>query len=118
MSPARTPGTLFAAMDAPTPLPQSATPRSTSPAATALARWIDEVGVVISGVQFVCAEVHDLVPRPSQRLRHLPFQRKPSMVRGDSDAHHGPSLSCRSRSWLCLQIFSTVKPKCCMTTGP
>jgi hypothetical protein len=36
--PARPPGTLCAAMDAPTPLPQSANPRSTSRAATALAK--------------------------------------------------------------------------------
>ena len=70
----------------------------------------DEVGVVISGVQLVCAEVHDLVPRATQRLRHLPFQGKPSMVRGDSHAHHGFSLTCRSKLWVCLQTFSTVKP--------
>ena len=44
MSRARTPPTLFAAMDAPTPLPHSATPRSTSPAATALA-----IGMMKSG---------------------------------------------------------------------
>ena len=70
----------------------------------------DEVGVVISGVQLVCAEVHDLVPRATQQLRHLPFQGKPSMVRGDSHAHHGFSLTCRSTLWVCLQTFSTVKP--------
>ena len=38
MSAARIPGTLFAQTDAPTPLPQIATPRSTVPATTARAR--------------------------------------------------------------------------------
>jgi len=52
----------------------------------------DEVGVVISGVQLVCAEVHDLVPQAKQRLSHLAFQDIPSVVRGNSYAHHGCSL--------------------------
>ena len=44
VTPGASPETLFAAMDAPTPLPQSATPRSTSPAATALAKGIMKSG--------------------------------------------------------------------------
>ena len=39
-----TPATLFAAMDAPTPLPQMPTPRSTVPAATAFARGMIKSG--------------------------------------------------------------------------
>ena len=44
ISPARTPGILFAAMLAPTPLPQIAIPRSTSPDAIDLARGITKSG--------------------------------------------------------------------------
>jgi hypothetical protein len=40
----------------------------------------DEVGVVISGVQLMSAEVHDFVPRAAQQLRHLRFQDKATMV--------------------------------------
>ena len=49
MSPARTPATLLAQMDAPTPLPQSATPRSTCPAATALASGMTNPGSRLQG---------------------------------------------------------------------
>ncbi len=31
----------------------------------------DEIGVIITGVQLMCAEVHDLVPGAAQRLRNL-----------------------------------------------
>lgn len=41
---ARTPGTLLAATHAPTPLPQMATPRSTSPQATARAKGTTKSG--------------------------------------------------------------------------
>ena len=48
----------------------------------------NEVGVVIFGVQLVCAEVHDFVPRATQRFRHLLFQGEASVVPGDSHTHH------------------------------
>ena len=47
MSAARTPATLFAHTDAPTPLPQIATPRSTVPAATARGERHHEIRVVV-----------------------------------------------------------------------
>ena len=40
----------------------------------------DKGWVVISGVQFMSAEVHDLVPRATQQLRYLCFQDKATMV--------------------------------------
>ena len=64
----------------------------------------DEVGVVIFGVHLMCAEVHDLVSRATQRLRYLPFQGKASMVRCDSHAHHGFSLTCRIK----LRVVESV----------
>ena len=54
----------------------------------------DEIRVVISGVQLMCAEVHDLVPRATELLRYLFFQGKASMVRCDSYAHHSFALAC------------------------
>jgi hypothetical protein len=53
----------------------------------------DEVRVVVFGVQLVCAEVHDLIPRAAKLLRQLLFQGKPTMVRGDSHTHHDFSLA-------------------------
>ena len=44
ISPARTPGILLAQTEAPTPLPQTATPRSTVPAATAWASGMTKSG--------------------------------------------------------------------------
>ena len=44
ISAARTPGTLLAQIDAPTPLPHKATPRSSRPAATAWASGITKSG--------------------------------------------------------------------------
>jgi hypothetical protein len=37
----------------------------------------DEVGVVVSGVQLVCAEVHDLVPEPRSDSATCPFKANP-----------------------------------------
>ena len=70
----------------------------------------DEVGVVISGVQLVRAEVHDFVSRATERLRHLFLQGKPAVVRCNSHAHYGFSLRCSSSLCVRLQMFSTVKP--------
>jgi hypothetical protein len=81
MSPARTPPTLFAAIDAPMPLGGDGPGQRN-----------DEVGIVVPWVQSSRAEVQNLVPRFAQRLCQLFFQCKPAMVRGDSNLHQGGSL--------------------------
>jgi len=64
------------AMDAPTPLPQSATPRSTA-SSNGPGKRNDEVRVVVSRAQFVRAEVYNLIARTAQQLSYLLFNVKP-----------------------------------------
>ena len=61
MSAARMPATLLAQTDAPTPLPQIATPRSDLSRDHGLGQRHDEVRIVVFGIQRVRAEVDDLV---------------------------------------------------------
>ena len=81
-SPARTPGILFAQTEAPTPLPQTATPRSTAPAATARASGMTKVGIIVARVQAMRSEIDYLAPRRgdeqpillSSQTHHDPWQ--------------------------------------------
>jgi hypothetical protein len=67
-------GTLLAQIDAPTPLPQTAMPRSTSPAATARARGMHEVRIIVVGMQTMRTEVRDLMTRFAQALNQVFLQ--------------------------------------------
>jgi len=56
---------LLAQIEAPTPLPQTATPRSTWPAASPR-QWNYEVRVVVIGDQIVCSEINNLMARRTE----------------------------------------------------
>src|SRR4029077_9948466 len=56
-----------------------------------LAKWNDEVGIIIIGRQLVSTEVHDLVAGGFQSDDQLLFQGKAAVVCGDSYAHEVPS---------------------------
>ena len=47
----------------------------------------DEIGIVVREVQLKRDEVHDLMPRSAERVRHVHFQSKPAVVRRDSHTH-------------------------------
>jgi hypothetical protein len=91
MSPARTPGILFAAMFAPTPLPQIAMARSISPEAIDLARGITKSGQSYPPGSARGREVEDLMSCAAQLRRDRAFQREAAVVGGDPNAHRGSS---------------------------
>ena len=81
------PATLLAQTDAPTPLPQIATPRCTLSGNHGLGERHDEVGIVVLRIQRVCAEIHDLVARGAQVRDEFLFQAEPAVIRGDAHTH-------------------------------
>jgi hypothetical protein len=64
---------LLAQTAAPTPLPQTAAPRSTVPAATEWASGITKSGIIVALVQTVGAGVDNLVPRRAQAGEQILF---------------------------------------------
>ena len=84
---ARAPFTLLAAIDAPTPLPQTRTPAVRVAHHHALSHGLREVRVVVSGIVGVGAEVDDLVAETPQQLDKRALQRKTRVVCTDRDAY-------------------------------
>ena len=82
---ARMPAILHAATDAPTPEPQTSTPRSALPALDRLAELARLVRIVDPDRVGVGAEVDDLVP--DERLEHRVAQVHAAMVESDGELH-------------------------------
>ena len=86
MTAARIPGTLFAAIDAPTPVPQTRMPRSTAPRG-------DEVGDAsghdreVDRCVGVGADVDDVVATGFEEVDDDGLEREAGVVVGDGDAH-------------------------------
>ena len=78
---------LLAQTEAPTPLPQTATPRFTSSAAPRPGQRSDAVGVIIVRHQLVGAEIYYLVTRLTQLGGQFLFQLKPAVIGGNSHTH-------------------------------
>ena len=81
------PGILLAQTDAPTPLPQIATPRSTFSALQRPGERDDEIGIVVVLVQAMSAEIDDLMPRRAELGDEFLLQAKSAMIGGNSYAH-------------------------------
>ena len=80
---ARIPATLQAAIDAPTPEPQTRTPRSAAPARIASPMLLRLVGVVDLRLGRVGAEVDRLVARAHDLLEHALPELDAAVVEGE-----------------------------------
>jgi hypothetical protein len=81
------PRILFAQTDAPTPLPQIATPRSTFPGGHGLREREHIIRIVIIFAQVMCPEIDDLVSRFAKLAEQLLLQTKSTVIGGDPNAH-------------------------------
>ena len=86
---ARIPRILFAATEAPTPEPQTRTPRSAPPAWRTLAELARLVGVVDARRRGVRAEVEHLVPERGQLGEQPLAELHASVIERDDDLHGG-----------------------------
>jgi hypothetical protein len=77
---------LFAQTDAPTPLPQMPTPRSTFLSATALASWHDKIRVVIFLFRTAIAVINYFVIGCAQFPGQIFLQLVTAVVGGDANA--------------------------------
>ena len=76
--------------DAPTPLPQIATPRSTFLRGYGQRERDDVVGIVIALAQAMSAEIDDLMSRSAKLAEQFFLQTKSTMIGGNSNAHIVP----------------------------
>ena len=85
---ARIPGTLLAATQAPTPLPQMARPRGDLANCHRPGQGRHNIRVVISRIQRVGSEVRHFITGGLKRCGQLHFQLKATMVCSYADKHH------------------------------
>ena len=89
---ARTPGTLLAATQAPTPLPQMAKTPVDLTTGHRPGQGHHKIRVVISGFQLMGTEVRHLISGGLEGRSQLHFQLKPTMICSNANTHYFSSF--------------------------